>query len=332
MRPRDHARRRPGRAGPRRQADDVFSRGFLCPKGVALKAHHEDPERLRTPLVKQADGTHAEATWEEAFALIAERLPAIQAEHGRDAVGIYLGNPSVHSLAGQLYGRVLIKALQTKSIFSASTVDQYPKQAASGLMFGSALAVPVPDLDRTDYLLMLGANPAASNGSLMTAPDARGRIAAISARGGKVVVVDPRRTRSAKLADEHLWIRPGTDALFLFALVHVIFAEGLGQARRARSTASRSSRRWPATSPPRPSRAPTGVPADTSRGGSRGSWRPRRAPPSTGASARRRRRSGRPRAGWSTSSTRSPATSTGRAARCGRCRRPRSAGRAAGAA
>ena len=133
----------------------------------------------------------------------------------------------MHSLAGQLYGRALLKALQSKNIFSASTVDQYPKQAASAYMFGGGLTVPVPDLDRTDYLLMLGANPAASNGSLMTAPDARGRIAAISARGGKVVVVDPRRTRSAKLADEHVWIRPGTDALLLFALIHVLFDERL---------------------------------------------------------------------------------------------------------
>jgi anaerobic selenocysteine-containing dehydrogenase len=211
----------------RGDAEDVFSKGFLCPKGVALKAFHEDPARLRAPLVKQPGGAFAEATWDEAFALIAERLPAIQAAHGRDAVGAYIGNPSVHSLDGQVYGRVLLKALQTKNVFSASTVDQYPKQAAAAHMFGGGLVVPVPDLDRTDYLLMLGANPAASNGSLMTAPDVRGRLAAIRARGGRVVVVDPRRTRSAKLAGEHLWIRPGADALFLFALVHVLVAEGL---------------------------------------------------------------------------------------------------------
>ncbi len=211
----------------RGDAEDVFSKGFVCPKGVALKAFHEDPARLRAPLVKQPDGSFAEATWEDAFALIAERLPAIQAEHGRDAVGAYFGNPSIHNLDGQLYGRVLLKALGTKNLFTASTVDQYPKQAAAAHMFGAGTLVPVPDLDRTDYLLMLGANPAASNGSLMTAPDVRGRLAAIRARGGRVVVVDPRRTRSAKLADEHLWIRPGGDALFLFALVHVLVAEGL---------------------------------------------------------------------------------------------------------
>ena len=211
----------------RGDADDVFSHGFLCPKGVALKAYHEDPARLRTPMIRQEDGSFAEASWDDAFALIAERIPALQAEHGRDAVAVYLGNPSAHTLAGQLYGRVLLKALQTKNIYSASTVDQYPKQAAAAHMFGGGLTVPVPDLDRTDHLLMLGANPAASNGSLMTAPDARGRIAGIRERGGKVVVVDPRRTRTAKLADEHVWIRPGTDAFFLFALVHVLFEEGL---------------------------------------------------------------------------------------------------------
>ena len=211
----------------RGDADDVFSKGYLCPKGVALKDFHEDPERLRTPMVKQPDGTFAAASWEDAFALIAERLPAVQERGGRDAVGVYLGNPSAHNLAGMVYGRVLLKALQTKSIFSASTVDQYPKQAAAAHMFGSGFAVPVPDLDRTDFLLVLGANPAASNGSLMTAPDVRGRLAAISARGGRVVVVDPKRTRTAKLADQHLWIRPGTDALLLFALVHVLFEEDL---------------------------------------------------------------------------------------------------------
>ncbi|HEX8208478.1 MAG TPA: molybdopterin-dependent oxidoreductase [Solirubrobacteraceae bacterium] len=211
----------------RGDADDVFSHGFLCPKGVSIKQLHEDPDRLRTPLVKQPDGSFAEASWDEAFALIAERLPAIQAEHGKDAVAAYVGNPNAHSLAGMIYGRALLKGLGTKNLFSASTVDQYPKQAASAYMFGSGAAVPVPDLDRTDFLLMLGANPAASNGSLMTAPDVRGRLQAIRDRGGKVVVVDPKRTRTAKLADEHLWIRPGTDALLLFALVHVVFGEGL---------------------------------------------------------------------------------------------------------
>ncbi len=207
--------------------EDVFSHGFVCPKGASLLELHDDPDRVRVPLIKQADGSFAEASWDEAFALIDARLPALMAAHGRDSVGAYLGNPSVHSLGPAIYGRVLLKALGTKNLFSASTVDQYPKQLAAAHLFGSGMNVPVPDLDRTDYLLILGANPMASNGSLMTAPDARGRLRGIQARGGKVVVIDPRRTRTAQLADEHLFIRPGTDALLLFAMAHVIFAEGL---------------------------------------------------------------------------------------------------------
>jgi anaerobic selenocysteine-containing dehydrogenase len=211
----------------RGDADDVFSRGFLCPKGVGLKALHDDPDRLRTPMVRGADGALHPASWEEAFAVIAERLPPIIEQHGRDAVAAYVGNPAAHSIAPLIYGRVFLKALGTKAICSASTVDQYPKQMAAAYMFGGGTVVPVPDIDRTDYLLMLGANPLASNGSLMTAPDVRGRLKAIQARGGKVVVVDPRRSRTAKVSDEHVWIRPGTDALALMALVHVVFASGL---------------------------------------------------------------------------------------------------------
>lgn len=214
----------------RGDADDVLSHGFICPKGVSIKELHDDPDRVRTPLVKQPDGSFAPATWDEAFALIAEKLPPIPAEHGRDAIGAYIGNPAAHSLAFLLYGKVLLKALGTKQIFSASTVDQYPKQAASALMFGSGTTIAIPDLDRTDYLLCLGANPLASNGSLMTAPDARGRLRAIRKRGGQIVVVDPRRSRTAQEADAHLAIVPGTDALFLMALLNVVFAEGLEDA------------------------------------------------------------------------------------------------------
>jgi anaerobic selenocysteine-containing dehydrogenase len=209
--------------------DDVFSRGFICPKGGSLKALHEDPDRLTTPLVRR-DGELVEATWDEAFAEIERRLPPILEEHGRNSVAVYLGNPTVHNLSLSLYGRVLLKALGTRNIYSASTVDQMPKQVAAGLMFGTFLSVPIPDLDRTDHLLMLGANPLASNGSLMTAPDVRGRLRAIRERGGKVVVIDPRRTRTAEHADEHHFIRPGTDALLLAAVANVIFEEGLDDA------------------------------------------------------------------------------------------------------
>ncbi len=206
--------------------DDVFSKGFLCPKGVNLKDLHEDPDRLRTPMIREGD-SHRPATWDEAFALIAERLPPILEAHGRDAAAVYLGNPAAHGLAPMIYGSVLLRALGTKKIFSASTVDQRPKEVASALMFGTGASVPVPDLDRTDFLLIMGANPMASNGSLMTAPDVRGRLQDIQRRGGTIVVVDPRRTRTAQMADRHHFIRPGTDAILLMAIVHVLFEEGL---------------------------------------------------------------------------------------------------------
>ena len=215
----------------RGDADDVFSHGFICPKGVAIKALHEDPDRLRTPMLRQADGSFAAASWDEAFALIDARLPPLLAEH-RDAAAIYIGNPAVHGMAALLYGRVLTKALGTRNVYTASTVDQRPKEIASALMFGGSLTIGIPDVDRTDHLLILGANPLASNGSLLTAPDMRGRLRAIQGRGGKVVVVDPRRSRTAEVADAHHFIRPGTDAHLLFALVHVIFAEGLARPGR----------------------------------------------------------------------------------------------------
>jgi anaerobic selenocysteine-containing dehydrogenase len=186
----------------------------------------EDPDRLRTPLVREG-GRHRPASWDEAFTVIGARLSPIVAEHGPDAVGVYLGNPNVHSMSGVLYVRPLLKMLGTRSIFSAATVDQMPKHVSSGLMFGHPDLIPVPDLDRTSYLLMLGANPYESNGSLATAPDWPGRLRGISERGGKVVVVDPRRTKSAEAADEHVFILPGTDAAFLFALAHVLFEEDL---------------------------------------------------------------------------------------------------------
>ena len=212
--------------------EDVFSHGYLCPKGTALKALEADPDRVRHPQIRTGD-TWREVSWEEAFAEIERGLgPILDAD--RNAVGVYLGNPNAHNLGAMIEGKVLLQALGTANVFSASTVDQMPKQVSAGLMFGGALTVPVPDLDRTDYLLVLGANPFASNGSLMTVPDVPARLRAIRARGGRFVVVDPRRSKTAEEADEHLFIRPGTDAHFLFALVHTIVADGLVQLGRAR--------------------------------------------------------------------------------------------------
>jgi anaerobic selenocysteine-containing dehydrogenase len=205
---------------------DVYSHGFICPKGPGLIDLHEDPDRVRTPLVRNGSGLEP-SSWDDAFAEIDRRLTPILEKHGRDSVGIYLGNPNAHNMDALVYGRVLAKAVGTKNIFTATTVDQMPKYVSAGLMFGHQITIPVPDLDRTEYLLALGANPLASNGSLATAPDWRGRLRGIQERGGKVVVIDPRRSRTAEVADEHLSIRPGGDAHFLFAIANVLFAEGL---------------------------------------------------------------------------------------------------------
>jgi anaerobic selenocysteine-containing dehydrogenase len=205
---------------------DVFSHGFICPKGSTLKQLHEDPDRIRTPLVKR-DGRFVEASWDEAYAEIERRLGEVFETHGREAVAVYLGNPNAHTLAGQLYARPLIRALGTPNVYSASTVDQRPKELAAGMMFGPGLIVPVPDVDRTDHLMVLGANPYASNGSLATAPDWPGRIEALRARGGRLVVVDPRRSRTAEEADEWVPVRPGTDGLLLAAMVRTLLDEDL---------------------------------------------------------------------------------------------------------
>jgi anaerobic selenocysteine-containing dehydrogenase len=206
--------------------NDAFSGGYICPKGVALKELHHDADRLKAPMVRRNDTWH-EVTWDEAFDEIERRLPPLLQQHGRDAVAVYLGNPNVHNLSGALYAPVLIRALGTVYRFTASTLDQWPKQLASGLMFGTALSVAVPDVDRTDHLLILGGNPLASNGSLWTAPDLPARLRALRRRGGRLVVVDPRRTRTAEIADEHVPIRPGTDALLLAAIANTLLTEGL---------------------------------------------------------------------------------------------------------
>jgi anaerobic selenocysteine-containing dehydrogenase len=210
----------------RGDADDPFSKGFICPKGSTLGALHEDPDRLRLPLVRR-DGAHVEVGWDEAFAEIDRRLTTLVSEHGTDAVAVYIGNPNAHNYANTLAIRPLVKALRTKNVYSASTVDQMPKHVACGLVFGHPLVIPVPDIDRTDLLVLLGANPLESNGSLATAPDWPGRLEGIRRRGGRVVVVDPRRTRTAEHADLHVPIRPGTDAALLAGIACALFAEGL---------------------------------------------------------------------------------------------------------
>ncbi|WP_326669956.1 molybdopterin oxidoreductase family protein [Streptomyces canus] len=212
--------------GARGDRDDVFSKGFICPKGASFGAVDGDPDRLRTPLVRR-DGELREATWEEAFDAVAAGIRGVVDRHGANSVGVVLGNPNVHTMAGALYPPVLLAGLGTRSVFTASTVDQMPKHVSSGLLYGDANAIPVPDLDHTDHLLLIGANPLESNGSLCTAPDFPGKLKALKARGGTLTVIDPRRTRTAKLADRHIAVRPGADALLLAAMAYVLFEEGL---------------------------------------------------------------------------------------------------------
>jgi anaerobic selenocysteine-containing dehydrogenase len=204
---------------------DPFSKGYLCPKGTTLGALDSDPDRLPSPMIREGE-VWRKVSWSEAFAEIDRRLRAIHEQHGRDAVAVYIGNPTAHNLATMIYNGPFVKSFGTKNFFSASTVDQMPKQVSAAMMFGT-VSVPLADLDRTDYLLMLGADPLESNGSLLTAADFPGRLEALRERGGRFVVVDPRRSATAKRADEHLPIRPGTDSLFLLAIVNVLFEEGL---------------------------------------------------------------------------------------------------------
>ncbi|MBK9001236.1 MAG: molybdopterin-dependent oxidoreductase [Myxococcales bacterium] len=210
---------------------DSFSRGYICPKGVALGDLHHDPDRLRRPLRRRGE-SWVEVGWDEALDEAAERLAAVQREHGKDAVAVYLGNPTVHNLGALLFGPPFVRALGTKSRFSATSVDQLAHHVAAWAMFGHQLLLPVPDVDRTDFFLLVGSNPLASNGSLMTAPDVKRRLSDIRARGGKLVLVDPRRTETAEIADHHHFIRPGTDVYLLAALLQVIFAEKLERTGR----------------------------------------------------------------------------------------------------
>ena len=213
-------------SGARGDRDDVFSHGFICPKGASFAELDNDPDRLTQPMVRR-DGELLETTWEDAFAAVAEGLGRVIADTGGSSVGVYLGNPNAHTIAGALYGPAVIRALGTRAIFSASTLDQMPKHIACGYLYGNPLAFTVPDLDRTDYLVIIGANPLVSNGSLATAADFGGRLKALRRRGGRLIVLDPNRTRTAEMADRHLAVRPGTDGALLFAIVHVLFDEDL---------------------------------------------------------------------------------------------------------
>ncbi len=209
---------------------DPLSKGHICPKAVALKDLHEDPDRIRQPLKRTLVNGQTQwqpIGWDEAFDLVVENLVRVRQAHGSNAVAVYQGNPSVHNWGNITHSPMFFGQLKTRSRFSATSVDQLPHHLVSHWLYGHQLSIPIPDIDHTRYMLILGGNPMASNGSLMTAPDVRGRFKALRERGGKLVVVDPRRTETAAIADEHLFIDPGTDAAWLLSIVHTLFDESL---------------------------------------------------------------------------------------------------------
>lgn len=212
----------------RGDADDPLSNGYICPKATALRQLHEDPDRLRFPVRREGE-TWQPITWSEAINETAHRISEIQKRDGEDSVGIYLGNPTIHNLGATIFGPSLVESLNSRNRFSPTSADQLPHMFVSYLMFGHQLLLPIPDVDRTDFMLIIGGNPLVSNGSLMSAPNMRKRLKAIQNRGGKFVVVDPRKTETANLADKHMFIRPATDAFFLLSILHCI----LRDARRA---------------------------------------------------------------------------------------------------
>ncbi len=207
--------------------DDPFSHGHICPKATALQDVYEDPDRLRQPMRRTAVGDWEAISWDEAFAEAVAGIQRVQAAHGTAALAIYQGNPNVHNTGTMLFSPPFVHTLRTPNRFSATSVDQLPHHYAAYFMLGHQFLIPIPDIDHTQFMLIFGANPLASNGSLMTAAGVETRLKAIQKRGGKVVVVDPRHTETAELADAHHFIRPGTDALLLFALIHTLFDEGL---------------------------------------------------------------------------------------------------------
>ncbi|MBC7303305.1 MAG: molybdopterin-dependent oxidoreductase [Nocardia sp.] len=213
--------------------DDVLSKGYICPKATAMGGLHHDPDRLRTP-VRRVGGTFEPIGWDEAFAEIGRRLRAVRSAHGPSAIGMYMGNPAAHS-SSVMYGALLRIALLTRNFFTASSIDQFPQEFVAWRMFGSNILMPITDIDRTDRLVVLGANPAVSNGSITTMPGAKQRIKDVRARGGTVVVVDPRRTETARLADEHVPVRPGGDVYLLLGMLHVLLTEDLCDERAVRA-------------------------------------------------------------------------------------------------
>lgn len=243
---------------------DPFSKGYICPKATALVDLHHDPDRLRRPMIREGSAWR-EAGWDEALDLVARRLKEIRAQYGKHAIAVYQGNPTAHNLGLMTYAQLALRTLGTRNMYSATSLDQLPHMLAALQMFGNQLLMAVPDVDRCDLFICLGANPLASNGSIMTAPDIRGRLKAIQARGGKVIVLDPRRTETAEKADRHVFIRPGGDAALLLGMVNVLFAEKRVRLGRIAATGLDELREAAAPWTPERASSACGVPADDIR-------------------------------------------------------------------
>lgn len=247
--------------------EDERSRGYLCPKAYAMKEIYEDPERLKKPIRKRADGTWEEIEWDAAMNLAVTRLLEIKEKHGANANGFYIGNPTGHNVGGQLYIPPFLSGMGSERSFSAATMDQFPQNVALHNMTGDPWMFPIPDLERTDFFICMGGNPLVSQGSLMSGPNAKKRLGEIIARGGRVVTLDPRRTETAEIASDHIFIKPGSDAYFLLAVCQVLFAEGLVDlGRLAEFTDGVDEiKRISSDYTPENVAAATGVPAETTR-------------------------------------------------------------------
>lgn len=207
---------------------DVHSKGYLCPKAVALQDIHEDPNRLKYP-VKRTETGWEQISWKEAFDLVEQNIKRIRKAHGGNAVGVYTGNPTTHNTGTILYLYDFINAIGTQNSYASHSLDQLPQMFVAGEMFGHQAMFPVPDIEHTDFFLLLGANPLVSNGSIMSTPNIGGKFKKLQQRGAKIVVVDPRHTRTAQAANVHHFIKPGTDVFLLLAFVQELFAQGLVQ-------------------------------------------------------------------------------------------------------
>lgn len=214
--------------------EDSFSQGHICPKAIGLQDLYNDKDRLTMP-VKKVEGEWVEISWKAAFKEVAKNLKSIQSKHGKNAVGVYLGNPTVHNVEAMINGPAFFNLLKTRNRYAATSVDQLPHHLAAMLMFGHPLLIPIPDIDHTDYMVILGANPVVSNGSIMTAPNVKKRLKAIQKRGGQFITIDPRFTETSAIADQHLFIKPGTDAYLVMAMINILFEKGLVESKKLAS-------------------------------------------------------------------------------------------------